>query len=120
MFLIIVFFVFKFEIYSITLIEIKYFIVCDKKDEKVLTVNLVYSLYLLHISCSQNVDGDYPIMVQVFICKAGGKELDESDESRNIRWVSLKDLRDMLRDNEESFYPMHVSTLKKYLNSKKL
>ncbi len=48
-------------------------------------------------------------MVQVFICRASGKELDESNESRNLRWVSLDDLRDMLRD-EESFYPMHVST----------
>ena len=68
-------------------------------------------------SCSQNVEGDYPIMVQVFICRASGKEVDESNESRNLRWVSLKDLGDMLRD-EESFYPMHVSTLKKYLKSK--
>ena len=68
-------------------------------------------------SCSQNVEGDYPIMVQVFICRADGKEVEETNESRNLRWVSLNNLRDMLRD-EESFYPMHVSTLKKYIKSK--
>lgn len=58
-------------------------------------------------------------MVQVFICRASGKEVYESNESRNLRWVSLKDLKNMLRD-EESFYPMHVSTLKKYLKTKGL
>ena len=69
-------------------------------------------------SCSQNVAGEYPIMVQVFICRASGEVLNGSDESRNIRWVSLTELGNMLRDKEESFYPMHISTLKKYLRSK--
>ena len=66
----------------------------------------------------RNVDGDYPIMVQVFICRAGGKALNESDESRNIRWVSLNDLSNMLRNGEDSFFPMHIATLEKYLRSK--
>ncbi len=89
------------------------------EEEAVITEHKGYKvLNYTPFSCSQNVDGEYPIMVQVFICRASGKELDESNESRNIRWVSINDLRDMLRDNEDSFYPMHISTLKKYLKSK--
>lgn len=85
-------------------------VITDSKDYKVLN----YTPF----ACAQNIEGEYPIMVQVFICRAGGKELKESNESRNIRWVSLNDLRNMLREDEDSFYPMHISTLKKYLNSK--
>jgi ADP-ribose pyrophosphatase/8-oxo-dGTP diphosphatase len=89
------------------------------EEEAVITEHKGYKvLNYTPFSCSQNVDGEYPIMVQVFICRASGKELDESNESRNIRWVSINDLKDMLRDNEDSFYPMHISTLKKYLKSK--
>lgn len=104
------------EIFEETGLEVTYIqgekeaVITDHKDYKVLN----YTPF----ACSQNVDGNYPIMVQVFICRASGKELNESSESRNIRWVSLNDLRNMLRDDEDSFYPMHISTLKKYLNSK--
>jgi ribosomal protein S18 acetylase RimI-like enzyme len=55
-------------------------------------------------------------MVQTFICKAKGDLLLETNESKNIRWISLAALKILLECNEESFYPMHVATLKKYLN----
>ena len=106
----------KREISEETGLEVTYIqgeeeaIITDQKNYKVLN----YTPF----ACSQNVDGDYPIMVQVFICRASGKAFSESNESRNIRWVSLNDLRRMLRDDEDSFYPMHISTLKKYIHSK--
>ena len=104
------------EIYEETGLEVTYI---QGEDEAVITQHKGYKvLNYTPFACAQNVKGEYPIMVQVFICRASGKELSESDESRNIRWVSLDDLRKMLRDNESSFYPMHLSTLKKYLNSK--
>lgn len=103
------------EIFEETGLEVTYI---QGEEESVIVEHNGYKvLNYIPFSCSQNVEGDYPIMVQVFICRASGKEVDESNESRNLRWVSLNDLRDMLRD-EESFYPMHVSTLKKYLNSR--
>ena len=86
------------------------------EEDAVITEHKGYKvLNYTPFACAQNVDGDYPIMVQVFICRASGKALNESNESRNIRWVSLNDLRNMLKDDEDSFYPMHISTLKKYL-----
>lgn len=69
-------------------------------------------------SCAQNIYGSYPIMVNTFICKVKGKLLNKSDESKNIRWVPITELKKMLDENENSFYPMHVASLKKYINYK--
>ena len=66
-------------------------------------------------SCSQNLQGDYTIMVQTFICTAKVQVLKRTNETRNIMWISLEELRDMLDNDKNSFYPMHVNTLKKYL-----
>lgn len=69
-------------------------------------------------SCSQNLEGNYPIMVQAFLCKVRGEVLTESDESKNIRWMSLDELEDLLGKNESLFYPMHITTLKNYIKKK--
>lgn len=68
--------------------------------------------------CAQNVDGYYPIMVQIFICKVTGQMLKSTNETKNIRWISLTDLAVLLKNKEDRFYPMHVYTLKKYLKMK--
>jgi ADP-ribose pyrophosphatase len=69
-------------------------------------------------SCAQNICGTYPIMVQTFICRVCGEEQQSSDESRNIKWMPLTELRELLMKDESRFYPMHVTTLKKYLCTK--
>jgi ADP-ribose pyrophosphatase len=69
-------------------------------------------------ACSQNIEGNYPIMVQTFICKVEGQVLDKTNETKNIRWVSVSELKEMLYNNEKKFYPMHVTTLKKYLSER--
>ncbi len=70
-------------------------------------------------SSSQNIEGEYPIMVQVFICTVKEDENDhkESNESKNIRWISLKKLAEMIKDKSQ-FYPMHISTIEKYIRIK--
>ncbi len=68
-------------------------------------------------SCSRNIGSKYPIMVSDFICKAGEGNLKESNESKELQWISLKDL-ELLMENERHLYPMHVSTLRKYLRFK--
>ena len=104
------------EIFEETGLTVTY--IQGEEDSEIIEHNGYKVLNYTPFACSQNVDGEYPIMVQVFICRASGKELNESDESRNIRWVSLTELRNKLRDNKESFYPMHISTLKKYIKLK--
>jgi ADP-ribose pyrophosphatase len=70
-------------------------------------------------SCCQNIHGTYPIMVQVFICNAIGELLNESNESKNIRWMPLSELKELLERNKSLFYPMHITTLEKYIELKK-
>ena len=73
-------------------------------------------LNYIPFSCSQNIEGYYPIMVQAFICRAEGELLDKSDESVNIRWMPLDELRSLINENPASLYPMHVETIRKYLS----
>ena len=57
-------------------------------------------------------------MVQTFICMASGKLLEKTNETKNIRWITLKELEGLLKNNVDSFYPMHVIALRKYLDIK--
>lgn len=66
-------------------------------------------------SCSQNLEGAYPIMVFVFVCTAEGTLLRLSDEARNFEWISREELSKILTDTPERIYPMHVDTLRAYL-----
>ncbi len=65
-------------------------------------------------SCTQNLAGSYPIMVMVFICRVHGDALSESDESKQIHWMPLAELSAKLEQHPEAFYPMHLTTLRKY------
>ena len=66
-------------------------------------------------SCSQNIVGDYPIMVFTFICKVKGELLPFSDEAQNYKWLPVAELKEMVEKAPQSLYPMHVDTLKKYV-----
>lgn len=68
-------------------------------------------------SCAQNIVGDYPIMVFTFVCRVEGDLLPFSDESKNYKWISVKNLKIMINETPELFYPMHVDTLRKYIKS---
>lgn len=69
-------------------------------------------------SCSQNIYGTYPIMVQIFLCSAEGDLIIKSNETKNIRWMPLNELKELLETNKSSFFPMHVTTLEKYVRMK--
>ena len=67
-------------------------------------------------SCAQNVMGEYPIMVLVFLCHVEGELLPWSDEAKNFQWVPISKLKKMLQE-PGLLYPMHVDTLNKYVMS---
>ncbi len=67
---------------------------------------------------SQNIGGTYPIMVQVFICRVKGNMAASTSETRFLRWISLEELKNLLENQCNRFYPMHVNTLKKYIKLK--
>ncbi len=68
-------------------------------------------------SCSQNLIGKYPIMVFVFICQVEGELLPFSDESKNYKWMSILEMKELLFTHPNFFYPMHIDTLKKFANA---
>jgi len=67
-------------------------------------------------SCSQNLAENYPIMVFVFICKVKGELLPFSDEANNYKWTPISEIKRLLTDSPEVFYPMHIDTLRKYVD----
>lgn len=64
---------------------------------------------------SQNIEGTYPIMVQTFICRVKGDLAASTNETRFLRWISLEELKILLENQSDKFYPMHVNTLRKYI-----
>ena len=72
-------------------------------------------LNFMPFSCSQNLIGDYPIMVFVFICKVEGELLPFSDESQNYKWTPITEIKRIIENSPQSLYPMHVDTLRKYV-----
>ena len=87
-------------------------------DADIVEVNGYKVINYKPFSCAQNLKGSYPIMVQIFICKVRGDLLVESCEAKNMRWVSLEELKETLWHHENKLYPMHVSTLRRYLSFK--
>lgn len=63
---------------------------------------------------AQNLRGSYPIMVQTFLCEVEALRDTGSDESRDIHWMRLAELRSLLETAPGRFYPMHLTTLRAY------
>ncbi|MGE5652714.1 MAG: NUDIX hydrolase [Bacillota bacterium] len=92
--------------------------ILGEQDSEVTVLNGYRVVNYTPFNSSQNTDGYYPIMVQTFICRAQGDLLIDSNETKNLRWISLTELSSLLNEQESSFYPMHVITLRKYLKMK--
>ncbi len=63
---------------------------------------------------AQNLRGSYPIMVQTFLCEVEALRATGSDESRDVRWMPIEELRSLLETSPGRFYPMHLTTLRAY------
>lgn len=87
----------------------------NEKEAVIYERNGYKVLFYTPFASAQNIDGTYPIMVQTFICKVTGEIIKQSDEAQNIKWIPISDLRNLLINQDELFYPMHVEILKKYL-----
>ncbi|MGE5530062.1 MAG: NUDIX hydrolase [Patescibacteria group bacterium] len=87
----------------------------EEDESQIIELNGYKVLNYHPFSCSQNIMGNYPVMVQVFICKVKGEVIKESNETKNLRWISIKDLKRKLETEKDKFYPMHVKTLEDYI-----
>lgn len=65
---------------------------------------------------TQNLSGAYSIILNTFICEAEGEPLEKTNETQNIRWVNVFEVKQIIEKEPESVFFMHFNALKKYLN----
>lgn len=65
---------------------------------------------------TQNLSGGYSLIVHTFICEATGTLLNSSDESCNIHWISIENLKQLLQTTPQNIFPLDIISLQKYVN----
>lgn len=65
---------------------------------------------------TQNLSGAYSILLHTFLCEAEGELLTDTDESSNIRWIPVEELRKVVREQPETVFFLHLNALRAYLN----
>ena len=65
---------------------------------------------------TQNFSGAYSIILNTFICEAEGEPLSSTDETKNIVGVNISEVRQIIKNEPERAFFMHINALKKYLN----
>ena len=48
---------------------------------------------------TQNLSGVYSIILNTFLCEAEGELLSETNESQNIHWMKIEDLKKILKNS---------------------
>ena len=66
---------------------------------------------------TQNLSGGYSSILFTFICHGEGKLYDKSNESSDIKWIPVSELKSLLDNNPEKFFPMCINSLKKYFKT---
>ena len=69
----------------------------DKKISNLIKGNEVisYTPYCI----TQNLSGAYSIILNTFLCEAEGELLTETNESQNIHWIKIEELKKILKNN---------------------
>ena len=66
---------------------------------------------------TQNLSGAYSIILNTFLCEAEGELLTETNESQNIHWMKIEELKKILKNNPEKIFLLHINALQKYLET---
>ena len=64
---------------------------------------------------TQNLSGAYSIILNTFLCEAEGELLTETNESQNIHWMKIEELKKIFKNNPEKIFLLHINALQKYL-----
>ena len=89
----------------------------DKKISNLIKGNEVisYTPYCI----TQNLSGAYSIILNTFLCETEGELLTETNESQNIHWIKIEELKKILKNNPEKIFLFHINALQKYLKLSK-
>ena len=63
---------------------------------------------------TQNLSGAYSIILNTFLCEAEGELLTETNESQNIHWMKIEELKKIFKNNPEKIFLLHINALQKY------
>lgn len=64
---------------------------------------------------TQNLNKCYSLIVLTFICQATGDLLTETNESCNIHWKKIDDLKQQIKEMPQLFFPLDIISLSKYI-----
>ena len=64
---------------------------------------------------TQNLSGAYSIILNTFLCEAKRELLTETNESQNIHWMKIEELKKIFKNNPEKIFLLHINALQKYL-----
>lgn len=65
---------------------------------------------------TQNVSGAYAILLLTFLCEAEGEPVAETNETTNIRWMTVSQLRESVENHPDDWFFMHLNELRKYIS----
>lgn len=57
-----------------------------------------------------------PFVGLIFLCKAEGEPVQETNETKQARWMDLKELRQLVDNKPEGIYTAFLGPLKKYIS----
>lgn len=63
----------------------------------------------------QNLSGIYSLIMQTFICHADGKLARSTNETVDIHWESIAELKKILIYKPQEIFPMDILPLRKYV-----
>ena len=89
-------------------------------EEEMLYSRDLETINFMPFCVTQNLKNAYSIICNHFICEAEGEPVTETNESRNIRWIAIEELAELLRNNRNKFFIMNVDALEKYLTLNQL
>lgn len=71
--------------------------------------------------CQQMLEsnGGLPWVGFVFRCRVNGEPVEETNESRDLRWLSVEELEKFIADKPEEVFGLQYATLNYYINWRK-
>ncbi len=86
-----------------------------EEDSNYLDVHEHKTIMFSPYCVTQNLSGAYSIILSTFICKAEGKLLEQTNETKNIHWMKKDKLKKIVDYSPERIFLIHINALKRYL-----
>lgn len=93
----------------------KYILIQTRQKEDGAETNGMLEIPAGKIREYENIFRAYSIILNTFLCEAEGELLTETNESQNIHWMKIEELKKIFKNNPEKIFLLHINALQKYL-----